>query len=144
MPQISVLAVVYDGQCGLCTQSVRLIKTFDRRQVFEYVDAQNRSAVTDRWPSLDLQAILSQIHVILPSGESYVGYNAVRQIAAKLPRIRFIAPVMGWPVIAWLGDKVYRWVAAHRYQFNRLIGKADICSGGTCQVPSTTIRSTKH
>ncbi len=141
MPQRAVLAVVYDGQCGLCMRSVRLIKSLDRRRAFDYVDAQNRSVVTSRWPALDLDAILGQIHVVLPSGEVYIGYKAVRQIAAKLPVICFIAPVMGWPGIAWVGDKVYRWVAAHRYQFNRLMGKADICAGGTCQLPSASPRT---
>jgi predicted DCC family thiol-disulfide oxidoreductase YuxK len=134
-PQVPVLAVVYDGQCGLCTQSVRLIRQLDRRSVLEYVDAQDRAAVTNRWPSLDLDAILGQIHVITPEGRVYIGYNGVRQVAGVLPRVRLIAPLMGWPGIAWVGDKVYRWVAAHRYQFNRVIGKADICADGTCALP---------
>ena len=134
----AVLAVVYDGQCALCTQSVRLIQRLDRgagRGRIEYVDAQDRTAVAARWPMLNLEAILGQIHVITANERIYIGYAGVRQIAGQLSTTRWFAPLLGWPGINWLGDKVYRWVAAHRYLFNRLIGKADLCADGTCGLP---------
>lgn len=133
--------MLYDGQCALCQQSVRLIKPLDWRSALEYVDMQAWAEVHRRFPTLEYEALLGAIHVVRPDGCVFAGYMGVREIARRLPLTAWLYPIMGVPGIAWLGDKVYRWVAAHRYQFNRFFGGPTACEGGTCKLPPTRSKS---
>src|SRR5579859_7857910 len=131
--QMHTCAVLYDGRCGLCQQSIRLIRRLDRRHMVSYWDVQDRAMVLERFPALASRDLLGQIHVVAPDGSVRVGYDGMREIARVLPLpIRWITPILGLPLIAPLGRHVYRWIAAHRYQFNRFFGVTIDCTGEVC------------
>jgi predicted DCC family thiol-disulfide oxidoreductase YuxK len=126
--------VVYDGLCGLCTQSVTLIKRLDWLHRLDYVDTQDWEQVHVRFPQLDQQDILGQIHVVPSDGRVYVGYEGMRRITKQLPLIAWLYPLMFLPGVTWLGPKIYGWIAAHRYEISRRLGHPVSCENGTCKV----------
>jgi predicted DCC family thiol-disulfide oxidoreductase YuxK len=126
--------VVYDGLCGLCTQSVWLIKRLDWLRRLEYLDAQDWPTVHARFPQLDQDAILGQIHMVTPDGRIYVGYEGMRRIIRYFPLVFWLYPLLFLPGITWLGPKVYQWIAAHRYQISRRLGHPVSCENGTCKI----------
>jgi predicted DCC family thiol-disulfide oxidoreductase YuxK len=124
--------MVYDGACGLCTSSMRVVRRLDWRQRIEYLDAQDWATVQRRYPTLDREAILGLIHVITPDGRILVGYPGVRALLRELPLLMVLYPLLFLPGITWLGPRVYDWIAARRYWFNRVFG--DPCTDGVCRV----------
>lgn len=126
--------VIYDGACGLCTSSVRLLRRLDWLGRLTYLDAQDWPTVHARYPQLDAQAVLGAIHVVTSDGRVLVGYAGVRHLLRFLPLLVWLYPVLFVPGITWVGPRVYDWVAAHRYWFNRFFGFPAACDGGTCRV----------
>ncbi len=129
--------VLYDGLCAVCSGSVRLLRRLDWRHRLEYVDVQDWVTVSARFPALDRDAALGQIHVIRPDGQVFVGYAGMRQLAGRLPLVAWLYPLLFLPGIRWLGLRVYRWVAARRYRLNRLFGRP-ICDTSTCKIPDVS------
>lgn len=137
------LVMLYDGQCALCVQSVRLVRPLDWRGAIEVVDLQRWEDMRRHLPQvahLDDDALLGAIHVVRPDGQVLAGYAGVREVTRQLPLLAWLYPLLGLPGVAWLGDHVYRWVAAHRYQFNRIFGGPTACEGGTCKLPRGSAR----
>ena len=128
--------VLYDGLCALCRQSVRWIKRLDWRQAIAYMDLQDWTTVHARYPQLDRDAISGAMHVVTADGAVYVGYAGVRQIIRVLPLVFWLYPLLYLPGLNWLGPKVYRWIAAHRYQLNRVAGGPTDCENGACTLHS--------
>jgi predicted DCC family thiol-disulfide oxidoreductase YuxK len=126
--------ILYDGLCALCNQSVRIIKPLDWRQAFAYTDVQDWDNVHTRYPQVDRDAALGAMHVIPPDGHIYAGYEGVRQIIKRLPLVCWLYPLLYLPGFTWLGPIAYRWVAGHRYQFNRVFGGPTECANGTCKL----------
>ncbi|MBN1965058.1 MAG: DUF393 domain-containing protein [Anaerolineae bacterium] len=126
--------VIYDGACGLCTTSVRLLRRLDWLHRLTYLDAQAWETVHARYPQLEVQAVLGAIHVITAGGRILAGYAGVRHLLRFLPLLIWLYPLLFVPGITWLGPRVYDWVAAHRYTFNRVFGFPATCESGTCRV----------
>jgi predicted DCC family thiol-disulfide oxidoreductase YuxK len=129
--------VIYDSGCALCTQSVRLIRRLDWRRALDYLDAQNPTNVHQQFPALvdqlDAQELLGEIHVVV-GDRVFAGYAGMRAIVRWLPLVIGLYPLMFVPGITWIGARIYKWVAAHRYQLNRVLGGPVACDGGTCKV----------
>jgi predicted DCC family thiol-disulfide oxidoreductase YuxK len=126
--------VVYDGLCGLCTQSVAVMKRLDWLHRLEYLDAQDWDRVHARFPQLDQEAILGQIHIVAPGGRIYVGYEGVRHVIRDFPLVFWLYPLLFVPGVTWLGPRIYRWIAAHRYAISRRLGHPVSCENGLCKV----------
>lgn len=121
--------VLYDGDCAFCQKSVRILKSLDWLHRLKIQDARD----TDNWPRtaipLDLKRMLEEMHVVTPDRRRvYAGFSAFRWIAWRLPATLIIAPLLYLPGIPWLGNRVYRWIARHRYQLVP-------CSNGECRLP---------
>ena len=130
--------VIYDGLCGICQQSVRIIKRLDWNHAVEYLDAQGWDEVHNRYPQLTQDAILGQIHVVATDGRIFVGYEGVRWITRSLPLVFWLYPILFLPGITWLGPRVYQWIAAHRLAISRTLGiEVVACEGGTCKLHSS-------
>lgn len=128
------VAVLYDGMCVLCVNAVRLWRRLDWRKRLEFVDVQAWEEVQRRFPHLERSAALGAIHVIGADGARYTGYDGVRYMARHVPLLAWIAPLLYLPPIAWIGRRLYAWIARRRYAINRLFGRA-ICEDA-CRPPS--------
>jgi predicted DCC family thiol-disulfide oxidoreductase YuxK len=128
------VAVLYDGMCVICVNSVRLWRRLDWRKRLEFVDVQDWSYVQQRFPQIERDAALGAIHVIAPDGAIYTGYDGVRCMARYVPLLAWSAPLLGFAPIAWLGRRVYAWIARRRYAINRLFGRP-VCDEA-CRPPS--------
>lgn len=124
--------MVYDGNCGLCTTSMRLVRWLDWLARIEYLDAQDWTRVAARYPQLDREAVLGLIHVVQRNGQIRVGYAGVRALVRDLPLLAWLYPLLYLPGVTWLGPRIYGWVAANRYRFNWLLGTPDPCQDGVC------------
>jgi predicted DCC family thiol-disulfide oxidoreductase YuxK len=120
--------VLYDGMCPFCQRAVRLLKRLDWFKRLRYQDCRD----TAHWPPcaapLDLKRLLAEMHVVTPDRQrALAGYRAIRWMAWRLPLLVPVAPLLYVPGVPWLGNKLYLWIAKHRYD---LIP----CDDGGCRI----------
>lgn len=115
-PRISTRYVFYDGGCGLCGKTVRVIRALDALDRTVYYDlTRDWETVSSRFPHLDRDACFQDMHVIRDGGGAYRGFDAYRSLAWALPLAWPFVPLLYlWPV-RWAGWKIYRRVADRRH-----------------------------
>jgi predicted DCC family thiol-disulfide oxidoreductase YuxK len=119
--------VLYDGRCPLCIATVARLRRWDTAGRLEYLDARDTAAVAARFPWLAQDEALREMRLALRDGRVLGGFDAVRALAAMLPRLRPLAFVLYLPGIRPLGVAGYRFVAAHRPQtFHCMAGHCDL------------------
>ncbi|HXO84421.1 MAG TPA: DUF393 domain-containing protein [Gemmatimonadales bacterium] len=104
--------VIYDGECGICQQAVRLLKRWDREHVLRYVPFQDGAAV-GRF-GIALPKLAAAMHLILPDGRVYPGADAIPRLLALFPGKRWLAPLFRIPGVLPLARRIYAWIAIRR------------------------------
>ncbi len=104
--------VIYDGECGICRQSVDLLKRWDREHVLRYVPFQDEAAVA-RF-RIALPALAAAMHLVFPDGRAFAGADAVPELLGLLPGKRWLAVWFRIPGVLPLARRVYAWIAARR------------------------------
>lgn len=120
--------VLYDGMCPLCQRAVRILKRLDWFKRLHFQDCRD----TDNWPPsavpLTLKALLEEMHLVTPDRKrAPAGYRAFRWMAWRIPLLMPLAPLMYFPGVPWVGNKVYLWIAKNRYNLVP-------CDDGGCKV----------
>lgn len=103
--------MLYDGDCGFCTSSARLVPRLGCRA--EVVPWQ-------RWPHLGEHGITEEaageaLHAV-SDGEVLVGHQAVAGVlhTSRYLPVRLAGATIGSRLVSPLAARVYTWVAAHR------------------------------
>ena len=104
-------AVFFDGACGLCRRSSRILRWLNWRQRLRIVDM---STVSPEQLPVDTAVAMQGMPLQTHDGRILIGFPAMRRALTRTP---LGAPV-GWclwiPGISFLGRKVYAWVAQNR------------------------------
>jgi len=117
----SVHEVYYDDQCEICQAGVSWLRLLDRENQVRAVALSD--AVLPE--GLEIEECLRELRVVTPNG-LLTGWEAVMALARLFPATRLIGMIGAAPVFSWLGRRIYRWVALHRYALSR-------CRGGRCR-----------
>jgi predicted DCC family thiol-disulfide oxidoreductase YuxK len=115
--------ILFDGVCNLCNGWVRFVVKRDKNLDFRFASFQSKPA-NDLMRKLKLSADQFDSIVLIEDTDYYLKSTAVLRIARKLDGL--------WPIFhffiivppAWR-DKVYDFVAAHRYNW---FGRSDRCA----------------
>lgn len=129
MPQLTVL---YDGHCVLCRSSAERVRRLNRGGQIELLDLHDAN-VPARFPQVDREKALRLMQAVDAAGRVSSGVDAWARIAEALPGWRAAAWLLGIPGIHRAAERVYGWVARHRYRWNRE-ARAD----GTCALHGRT------
>jgi predicted DCC family thiol-disulfide oxidoreductase YuxK len=116
------LTLLYDGGCGFCHRSVRLLLALDTHNRLEPRPIQDSIALLDAH-GVDPSAALDEMHVV-DGGRIFHGFEAFRRFAWATPYLVAIAPLLQLPGIPWLGARVYRAVARRRHALGCALGGA--------------------
>lgn len=121
-------AVLYDGQCAFCRKSVEMLQRLDWLGRLSYQDARDMAHLPAGAAPVEPQRLLDEMHVITADGHGlYHGFGALRWLAWRLPLLWPFAPLLYVPGVPRLGQRLYLWVARHRF---RLVP----CHGGVCTI----------
>jgi predicted DCC family thiol-disulfide oxidoreductase YuxK len=104
--------VIYDGECGLCRQSVDLLRRWDRERVLRFVPFQDAAAVA-RF-RIALPALAAAMHLVLPDGRVFAGADAAPELLRLVPGKRWLAAAFRMPGVLPLARRAYAWFAARR------------------------------
>ncbi|MBY0456694.1 MAG: DUF393 domain-containing protein [Gemmataceae bacterium] len=108
--------VLYDGKCPLCQRAIRSVRRLDWLGRLHFQDCRDRA----HWPpsavTLDMKRLLEEMHLVTPDRRhAPAGFRAFRWMAWRLPLLLPLAPLLYLPGVPWLGNKIYLWIAKHRY-----------------------------
>jgi predicted DCC family thiol-disulfide oxidoreductase YuxK len=124
---------IYDGNCVICQQSLSIIKALDWLNRVEFLNIHDWEQVSQRYPALDFEAAMGQVHVITPEGAMLGGFAGARRLLRDLPLGFPFWLLFHLPGMNWLGNKIYRLIARNRYRINRMVG-APVCENGACKI----------
>ena len=119
--------VVYDGLCPLCLRTMVILDSLDLRKRLAFVDLEKE------WP--EAKRVLAGVtqdqarhamHVVAPDGKVYRGYFAFRALAALLPPMWPVLPLLHAPTAASIGPRLYGLIAESR-------GKT-VCRAESCHI----------
>ena len=80
--------------------------------------------------AVDRRRAEREMFVLTPGGKWLGGFRAFHWMAWRLPLLVIVAPLLYFPGVPPLGDRVYRWVSHNRF---RLMGVS--CDSDACAVP---------
>jgi len=108
------LFVLYDGGCGVCRKTVSVLTSLDLLERVTFVDALDDDRKrTLGLNTLDQDILLHDMHGV--SGDQVTqGYFTYRWMAARLPLLWAILPLLYLPPVVALGMRIYRKIADSR------------------------------
>jgi predicted DCC family thiol-disulfide oxidoreductase YuxK len=110
--------VIYDGTCGVCARTVRVLENWDRNHVLAIIPSQ-APGVRDRFPWIPASAYADSIQVIRSGdGRTWQGAAALEELLKVLPRGGVISWLFNIPFARPLGDRFYAWFARNRYRMS--------------------------
>ena len=118
--------VIYDGRCGFCIRSLRVVRALDRRRLLHFLDAHQPETI-DRFPQLKGLDLSDAMYVIVDGEPPHRGFFAFRRILWTNPTMWPLIPVFYFPLASVIGPKVYEWIAKNRSSFG--------CESDFCAVP---------
>lgn len=104
--------LIFDGECGLCSRSVELLRRWDRDHRLRYVPFQDESAVAQF--GIELPALAAAMHLVLPDGRVFAGADAVPELGKLLRGKRWWSWVFAVPGVRRAARRVYRRIAERR------------------------------
>ena len=115
--------VIYDGNCNLCVNLVRVLESLDQGHQFQYIPMQDEASLRN----LGITSQDCEMGMILVNSKNpqqrWQGSDAAEEIGRLLPTGDiFVAAYRALPGLKWGGDRVYEQVRDNRYA---LFGKRD-------------------
>ena len=104
--------LIYDGECGICQQAVRLLTRWDREHVLRCLPFQDSAAVAQF--GIALPALAAAMHLVLPDGRAYAGADAVPELLRLFSGKRWLAPLFHIPGVLPIARRIYAWIARRR------------------------------
>lgn len=122
------VTVVFDGHCGMCTRSARLLTRLDRRGAVE-IAASQAPGVRERF-GLSVAETDAAAWAVTLDGVRVGGARAIGLALAVATGSRL--PILAWriPGMPWLLDRIYEFVADHRTWFP---GETPWCEDHDCR-----------
>jgi predicted DCC family thiol-disulfide oxidoreductase YuxK len=111
--------VLYDADCGICTQTARVLSLMDRGRRLELVALQAADEIPGA-PAADV--LRTALHARDRQGHWTSGGDAVVQILGTLPILWPMAVWARLPGARWLIGRTYDAVAANRHRLSRRLG----------------------
>jgi predicted DCC family thiol-disulfide oxidoreductase YuxK len=114
-------SVVYDGDCGICTYCVRILKFFDWAHRLTFFGSHD-PATHKRFPELTIDRMREEILVHDPLAGWYGGFQACEWIACRIPLLWIFIPMTFLPGAQQIGDRAYKAVARNRHKISAILG----------------------
>ncbi len=101
----------YDGQCGMCRRSVRIIRALDW---LHRLDSQDSTAIDANQLPVSRDSSLIGIPMLTRQGETLIGFPAIRRALRQTPIGVIPALLLYLPGFSHLGKRIYNSIAARR------------------------------
>lgn len=108
--------VIYDGNCNLCVNLVKLLEVLDRGDRFQYAPMQDEELLSQfSISAADCEKGMILIDAAQPS-RRWQGSDAAEEIGRLLPTGElFVQAYRALPGLKWSGDRLYEQIRDNRY-----------------------------
>ena len=138
-PAATGCQVLYDHACPLCRAEMLRLKQHDRHGRIQLVDISDPGFDDSQW-GFTREALSMALHVQTADGEWLVAMPAIRHVYRQVGLGWLMAP-SGWPLLAPLADRLYRYIAPNRAQLSRWLGlHTQPCNDDSCNVSQANKR----
>jgi predicted DCC family thiol-disulfide oxidoreductase YuxK len=130
-----MVTAVFDGQCVICRGTRKTVQLLDWRKRVEFMDLHEWDRVAARYPALAYDSAMGEIHVYDSHGREFAGFEGTKRMLKEIPLGFPFWLIMQLPGMTWVGQRVYKFIAKHRYAINRLFGvEIAPCDDGVCKI----------
>lgn len=114
--------LIFDGDCAICTTSANFI----RRRIRPRCDIEPWQYTDIARFGLTESDCTTAVQFVTASQQVYSGSRAVMRMLREAPQPWPVIGALGdAPGVAWVADRVYRWIARNR---DRLPGSTPACA----------------
>ena len=113
--KLSIPTLFYDGDCALCSRSVKFVLRNEKSDTIRFCAMQSEKGKA-MLAQMGFDSLQPGTVIFSDSGKTYTSYKAVAKIAAYLrfpfnilSFIRFVPP--------FIGNGIYNWIAKNRSRF---------------------------
>jgi predicted DCC family thiol-disulfide oxidoreductase YuxK len=108
--------VIYDGDCRVCSQTIKLLTKWDSSHELEMITSQT-PGVHARFPWIPLHAYMESVQVIrMSDGKTWQAAAALEELLKVLPKGGLVSWLFKIPFVRPVADRLYRWFARNRYK----------------------------
>jgi predicted DCC family thiol-disulfide oxidoreductase YuxK len=111
------LDLIYDGQCGFCVRSLRIVRAVDVFRRIRFHDAHDTRAIETAFPELSGRDLNEAMYAVTAAGMVHVGFFAFRRVMWVTPLLWPLVPLFYLPGSTFMGTRLYAWIARNRYRF---------------------------
>jgi predicted DCC family thiol-disulfide oxidoreductase YuxK len=104
--------LIFDGECGFCRDSVRVLQRSDREGRIAVVPFQDPT--TEARFGIKLPTLAAAMHLVLPDGRVFAGADALPELGRLLPGKRWLTWLFAVPGVRPIARRVYARIAARR------------------------------
>lgn len=109
-----LIAVFYDGQCGLCRREITYYQRIAPKHIFRFIDVTQESEHLELY-GFSLENSLRSLHVVDATGELHKGVDGFIVIWQALNYWHLLASFVSLPFIKPLAKIIYKRFANWRY-----------------------------
>jgi len=111
MPTGSKVVGYFDGRCGFCRRSARVLRRLDWLNRLEFVDL---TSIPPAELPVPIEAALKGMPLRTRAGRILLGFPAIRHALLQTP-LGFLPALLMWvPGLSQVAAMVYEWIAANR------------------------------
>lgn len=125
MREFKTVNIIFDGQCGFCIRSLKIVNALDLYHSFRFYDA-NQSETLTRFPVLRGASVAEAMYAIVEGEALRSGFFAFRRLIWNIPLTWLLIPVFYFPGASLLGPHLYAWVARNRSKFGCRLDVGDL------------------
>ena len=113
------LTLYYESACPLCNAEMTnlMLRNTNRLLVFADISASGFNALPE---GASMQAMLEIIHARRADGNVIKGVEVFR-LAYEAVGLQRVASALRLPVLGWMADRSYPWIARNRHRFPRAL-----------------------
>ncbi|HEY3038996.1 MAG TPA: DUF393 domain-containing protein [Pyrinomonadaceae bacterium] len=123
MRAFKTLNIIYDGHCGFCIRSLRIVSVFDLFSSFRFHDSHQPETLA-RFPKLRGADTDEAMYTLVEGEPIYRGFFAFRRLIWNSPLMWLLVPIFYFPGAGFFGPQIYSWVARNRTRFRC---QSDVC-----------------
>ncbi len=126
------LSIIYDGDCGFCLRSLKVLSALDVRGVLCFHKAQDPGTF-ERFPILNGADVQEAMYSIVEGETPQRGFFSFRRFLWESPLLWPLLPFFYFPGVSFAGTRAYAFVARNRRSFG--------CETDSCPLPTTHARA---
>ena len=119
--------IIYDGNCGFCVRSLKILSALDVRGLLRFHKSQNAETFA-QFPGLRGADVADAMYAVAGDELPQRGFFAFRRVLWSSPLMWPLLLLFYLPGASFAGTRIYAWVARNRESFG--------CESNSCALPT--------